>query len=251
VKIDDAVAIATKAVCKLKEHEVRRAKGRVDLDTTIMCYRGGEPAALLSLPVARDSMLQVAHIAAKGFGPDVMAITHDSLMVSGDPKTAVNDPRTGKPWEPNPGDRPGPMQTYVEEFGFDGTVVECLVTYVLNRAGDSAVVPQPYEVEGRSVKWLPFEHAGGEYSGDVPAALIKTMESSTLDQHVPPWAFGLVDHDPERARYHLDMATLAAIEKQVDLPVSVALFAEPGSPRAQMLRSKLARSQVIDPSRWN
>ena len=29
------------------------------------------------------------------------------------------------------------------------------------------------------------------------------------------------------------------------------LHAEPGTPRAQLFRSRLARSQVIDPSRWN
>jgi hypothetical protein len=252
MKLADAVAVATKTARAIKEDEVRRAKGRVDLDSTIVCYRGTEPVAIITLPPDRDDLLRVAHIAARGFSPDIMAVTHDSYIVSGDAEHVL-DPRTGKIWARNPGGGPGSMQTYVEEFGFDGTVLECLVTYVLNRAGDSQIAPEPYEVDGRSVVWKPMEKTptGSEYSGDVPAALKAAMAAATMDQMLPDWGNDLLAGDPERGRFELDMGTLFVIEQKIDSSVVVRLFAKPGSRRAQFFRTRLARSQVIDPSKWN
>lgn len=251
MKIADEAELATRMVRRIKEEMVRKHKGRVDLETTLTCYRGETPVALLTLPPARRSMLQVARIAAQGFGPDVLSVSNDSFMAAGTPDKA-KDPRTGEVWKNNPGDGPGAMQTYVEQFGFDGTITESLITNVLNRAGDCVTVVQPYEVVGRDVVWTELGiEPGMEFTGDVPNGLRQAMSLTTIDQKIPAWAYELVDGDLEKARWHMDMATVRLIELKVEVPVVVQLFAKKGSPRDQLFRTKLARSQVVDPARWN
>jgi hypothetical protein len=255
LKLDDAVDEAARMVRRIKEEMVRKHKGRVDLETTIICYRGDDPVALITLPPHRDAMLRIARIAAQGFGPDVMSVSHDTYLAQGRGEDAVKDPRTGEFWKAAVGDGPGAMQTYVEEHGFDGTVSEALITHVMNRAGDVQTIVRPYEVDGRTVTWTPLarDSKDMEFSGDVPDGLLAAMASMTVDQIVPAWAYDLVDGDLERARWHMDMATLQVMEEKMrgSLPVVVQLFAKPGTPRHQMFRTKVARSQIVDPSRWN
>ena len=255
MKIDDAVGTAIQTTQAVLEDMVRTHKGEWNFGSMMTCYRGEEPVAMLVLPPNRDTLLQTAHIAARGFGPDLLALTHDSFVASA-PLADAKDPRTGKLWASNPGDGPGPLQTYVDEFGYDGTVVDCLVTLVVNRAGDARVEPRPYAVEGREVKWLDIVPDDAFYRDDgVRAALKKMMGLPTLDQvmpgAMPPWAADLAASDPDRTRWSYDMVTVTLIESEIGAGVSVALFARKGSPRDQMLRSRFPRAQVIDPARWN
>jgi hypothetical protein len=255
VKIDDAADIATKATQAVLEDMVRTKRGEWNFGAMMMTYRGDDPVAMLVLPPNKEALLQTAMIAARGFGPDTLVLTHDSFVTVARWKDSL-DPRTGKHWAPNPGGGPGPLQTYVDEFGYDGTVVDCLVTHVVNRAGDVRVKPRPYEVDGRAVKWLDFIPDDTSHRDDgVRAALQAYMGMSTLDQalvgELPPWAAALAASDPERARWAYDMVTATVIEAEIGSGVSVALYARNGSPRHQMLRKRFPRSQVIDPSRWN
>jgi hypothetical protein len=252
VKIDDAAKAAADAVREIKEDTVRRHKGRFDLETTIMCYRGNDPVGIVNLPPHRDEMLKMCYLAAHGFSADVLTVTHDSYLVYGTPEEVLNDPRTGKHWKAAGPDEPGSMQTYVDEFGFDGLVKESLVTHVVNRAGDSKSVVQPYEVVGRVVTWLEWpDREGMQTGGGVPEALKVCMDARTFEHLIPVEAYGLVGNDMERARFHMDVVTVQLIEEKAEVPVTVALFAKRGSKRDQMLRSRLSRSQVRDPSRWN
>lgn len=255
MKIDDAVGIAARTARGVLEDMVRSHKGDWNFGTMMMCYRGDDPVAMLVLPPNRDTLLQTAHIAARGFGPDVLVLTHDSFVAS-TPWKDAKDPRTGKMWAPNPGDVPGPLQTYVDEFGYDGTVVDCLVTHVVNRAGDARIKPHPYAVDGRKVEWLDIVPDDAAYRDDgVRAALQQIMGMPTLDQampaQLPPWATALAASDPERTRWSYDMVTTTLIESEIGAEVAVCLFARKGSPRDQMLRKRFPRSQVLDPSRWN
>lgn len=254
--IDDAAKIAVDTTQGVLEDMVRTHKGELNFGSMMTCYRGEDPVAMLVLPPNRDAILHATMLAARGYGPDLLALTHDSFAISAPWKDAV-DPRTGKPWGRNPGNGPGPMQTYVDEFGYDGTVVDCLVTHVANRAEDHKVIPRPYAVEGRSVKWLTdLLPSTADYGDDgVQAALLEIMQLSTLDQVVlpqmPDWAQDLAATDPERARWTLDVIVTQFLETQLGPAVGVALFARKGSPRDQLLRERFPRSQVIDPSRWN
>lgn len=254
MKIDDAMAIATQMARGTLE-DMARQKGERNFGTVMVCYRGETPIAMLVSPPNRDTLLKAAHLAARGFAPDVLALTHDTYVSMAPWKEAL-DPRTGKRWAANPGDGPGPLQTYVEEFGYDGTVVDCLVTHVVTRAGGVEVEPHPYEVDDRIVKWLDFLPDKAMYSDDgVSAALRQMMAMPTLDDvmsraEVPEWAASMAASDPERARWAYDMVTTTVIESEIGAGVRVALYAEKGSPREQMLRRKFPRSQVVDPSRW-
>lgn len=257
MKIDDAADVASATAKAVLQDMVREARGPVDFRTTMVCYRGTAPVAMLVLPPNRDTLLQTAFLAARGFGPDVIALTHDTYMSSG-PPDEVKDPRTGQMWGIAPADGPGPMQTYVEEFGYDGTIVDALVTHVANRAGDAKVELQPYAVDGRWVRWLEIgqKERGALYRDDgVQHALLKMMGMTTLHQvmpnALPDWAAKKAASNPEIAQWSYDMATVTLIEEQVDTTVAVSLFAKPGTPRDQMFRTKFARSQVVDPSRWN
>lgn len=255
MKIDDAAGIAVDTAKAVLEDMVRATKGQPHFGTMINCYRGETPVAMLVCPPNRDTILQVAHIAIRGFGPDLVSLSHDTFIASA-PKEQARDPRTGRPWAQPSGDAPGPLQTYVDEFGYDGTVLDCLVTHVVNRAGDAKMDARPYEVDGKQVKW--WDVRPNEAHGDVEGlanALRRMMGMPTLAQvmpgQMPPWAFELANSDPERARWAYDMVTASLIENEVDSSVVVALFAKKGSPRDQMLRTKFPRSQVVDPSRWN
>lgn len=256
MKIADAVELATGTTKKVLEDMVRTHRGEWNFGAMITCYRGDEPVVMLVLPPNRTKVIQAAMVAGRGYGPDLLAMTHDSFVVSV-PWREAKDPRTGEPWGVNPDGGPGPMQTYVEEFGYDGTVLDALITHVVNRAGDAKVVPRPYAVDGREVKWLTdIVPDNSQYSDDgVQDALLYAMTEETLDQvlatDMPDWAAALMAKDPERARWVYDMITTTFIENELGSDVTVALFARKGSPRDQMLRSRFPRSQVLDPSRWN
>lgn len=256
MKIDDAVGIAARTAQDVLEDMVRSHKGDWNFGSMMMCYREDDPVAMLVLPPNRDTLLQTAMIAIRGFGPDMLTLTHDSFIAAAPWKDSL-DPRTGKHWAPNPGDAPGSLQTYVDEFGYDGTVVDCLVTHVMNRAGDARVEPRPYVVDGRKVMWRDdIVPDRATYSDDgVRANLCKFMAMPTLDQampaQMPPWVAALAASDPERTRWSYDMVTTALIEDEIGAEVAVCLYAKKGSPRDQMLRKRFPRSQVLDPSRWN
>ena len=255
MRIDEAAKIAVDTARAVLEDMVRTSKGAWNFGTMIVCYRGQDPVAMLVTPPNRATLLEVAHLAARGFGPDLMALSHDTYIAVA-PLAEAKDPRTGKPWGRPNGDEPGPLQTYVDEFGYDGTVSDCLVTHVVNRAGDATVQPHPYEVAGRQVKWLDFIPDRAVYSDEgVQAALRQMMGMTTLAQvlpgKMPAWAVELANSDPERTRWVYDMVTASVVGNEISGDIGVALFAERGSPRDQMFRKRFPRSQIIDPRRWN
>lgn len=258
MKIDDAMKIAKDTARAVLEDMVREARGPVNFGSMMVCYRGVDPVAMLVCPPNRDVILQTAFLAIRGFGPDLAAITHDTYIATGKAGDELIDPRTGKEWATPTPDAPGPMQTYVEEFGYDGTIADALVTHAVNRAGDARVVPEPYVVDGRWVRWLDMgqDHDEALYRDEgVRHALVRMMGMPTLAQVmpnvIPAWAQKMAAAKPEVARWSYDMAVVTAIEEAVDSPVAVSLFAEKGSPRDQLFKSRFPKSQVIDPRRWN
>lgn len=256
MKIEDAATIAVRTAHGVLEKMVRAHKGEWNFGAMINCYRGQEPVAMLVTPPNRDVLLQAAHIAARGFGPDLMTLSHDTYIASA-PWAEAKDPRTGKRWAANPGTSTGPLQSYVEEFGYDGTVVDCLVTHVVNRAGDAVVLPHPYEVDGSEVKWLDILPDKASYADDgVQHALRQIMGMTTLAQalsleQMPFWARTMAIAQPEMARSTYDMVTAQVIEHEISHEIGVSLFAKRGSRRDQLFRKKFPRSQVVDPARWN
>lgn len=259
MKIADAVELATKTTQDVLEDMVRTSKRGWNFGTMITCYRGEDPVAMLVTPPNRNKLLQAAILAVRGFAPDLLALTHDTFIAPprGEARVSV-DPRTGKLWDRNPGNGPGPMQTYVDERGYDGTVVDALVTHAVNRAGDAVVVPRAYAVEGKKVTWPVLEgvDAGSYLDDGVQEVLVQSMAAPTLDQVItgagdmPEWATELLISNPERARWTYDMVTTTFIEAELT-DIGVALFARKGTPRDQMLKSRFPKSQIKDPGRWN
>lgn len=271
MKIGDALDKATASVRTVKERHVRQVKGKpghTDIQTVIESYRGDDLVATVFLPPDRDAMLEAAWIAARGFSADVIAVTMETYQgtatTTGDDREAWDrgeipqmlNPLTGKPLEQ--GDL---TDLALNHDGIArGWVTEALVTQVLNRAGDSKFVTQPYRIVGREVEWTPLpdtlredmDSEGFDYRGIVPESLADAMRADTIDQVVAKETLlsmgTLSGLGEERARAHADVAAVRVIsERLARKHVMVLLAAKPGSVREQVLRDRFPRSQVIRP----
>jgi hypothetical protein len=211
----------------LKEGRVARATSRdqADMSPLVEGYRGSEPVVvLIPFKVDRDEMLRAAHLAAVGFGCDVIAVTSDSYAAvgKGEVKDDLRNPVTGRPFEP------GDMQRLVEEHDAlaKGWITEGLMTMAVNRAGDVLAGQQNYRlVERRSalgivtfaLEWdLPARQEadkGGALEGLIVDSLQASMNAPTIEQvfaqhRLLAADFGLT---PEQARTHADCATVKAL----------------------------------------
>lgn len=256
MKIEDAAMLSTRTTRAVLEDMAREGKGApVRFPSLMLAYRGLNPVAMIVLPPNRETIMSTVRVVAGGFAPDVIALTHDTYAAIGSAGKALIDPRTGKRWGRNPGHGPGPMQTYVEEFGYDGTIADCLVTQVANRAGDVRTEAHPYAIDGRWVRWLePLDPATSDtmFTDDGVSDILRyVMGLPDIYQTMPNELRALSAIDPERAYAEMDVTTATVLHDGMPAQVQVRLFAKPGSPRHQRLRQKFARSQIVDPSRWN
>lgn len=253
MRIREAVDATAATARRVKADHVRQVKGkrgRTDISTCIQAWRGDQIAAIIWSPPDRDRMLGLAHIAAIGFGADVLAVTMETYQ-------ALGDGQGGKPINPTTGEQwgPGEMQQAAEEHDAvaRGWITEALMTQVLNRAGDTSMVCQPYRITGRVVEWDDFPLPGEgdpRAEGIVPDALARAMSAESIDV-IAHRMFGhaaTAGLSPERARAHQDVAVVKVIGEQYpDGDVLVLLTAEPGTVRQQVLRDRLPSSNVVRP----
>jgi len=225
IELADRVAVDVRAS---KESWLRDQSGP-DADTNIRNvvhgYRGERPVVvLMPLQTDRDETLRAAWLATKFFGCDAIAFTTESWRPA---RQYVNrDPYTGKPWA----GRPRSMQRAVVEWYAleEGVILDCLMTQVVNRAGDIALVTQDYRVNRRltvfgtaeyTVEWLGEEHAstlGAKFTagGIVTDALIDYMNQPTGLQDMAR-VFGIsgadFDLDDVETMAHSDCGAVRAI----------------------------------------
>jgi hypothetical protein len=243
MKIEDHLHAAVKHAEHVKREHVRSVKGkpgRTDILTITESWRGTEPVCAVFTPPDRDRMLAVARVSAAGFGADTLAVTMETYeSVSA---TMLN-PDTGQRWGP------GEMATYYEKHGRDnGAVSEALFVCCYNRAGDEVVQSLPYRIVGRVVEWAERKDFDtGVGSGIVPDTLRAIMADKTVHQQLGG-AFS--ELSPEQMLAHGDAGTIQALMAS-GYDLGMAVFAEPGSVRAQVLRESLDRSQIVDPRNWN
>lgn len=265
MRIADILERATAAVRTTKENHVRQVKGRpghTDIQTFIEFFRGDQMVALVTMPPDRDAMLTAALIGASGFGADSLAVSmetwgHTAKLQSPAPTNPddieaaaarVLHPLTGEPIKQ--GDL---ADLALNHDGIaKGWVVEGILTQVLNRAGDTATVLQPYRITGRTVEWLPrdFDTDGTAVAGRVADALAHAMRADTIEQDMARHGvtFASLGLEAERGRAHADVATVTALRERFGEHALILLAADPGTVRDQVLRERLPRSQIIRPT---
>lgn len=154
-----------------------------DLPTFIEGYRGNDGVILVSLPLGRDQMLDVARLVAQGMGVDLLATTTETFIAS----SSIN-PLTGEAWGP---DELGEVFTK-HDGGARGWVSEALVTVVVNRAGDIGMAHQRFRLDGTEITWgerdSDVNHSTDKrrWGGIVPTGLVAVMNASTLAEAMPP-----------------------------------------------------------------
>lgn len=239
VNITAATTLATTAAKAVKQTCV--AQGET-MACFILAWRGHDPIGLVAVTGRRREYLAAAELFIDSLGADLLAMTADSRMV----RTPTN-PDTGQTL------RPGEISAYARAHSDkEGEVfTEVLATIVVNRAGDQGhamnayrVTPSPFRAGHHHLTWLDWAPDEAAPSGAIPDALAAAMGRPSLDVRYVH-AGGDLD-EIEQWRDEADIATLAAMHQRLGSAARMMLFAEPGTPRDQLLRSRLNPEQI----RW-
>lgn len=171
----------------------RQPDADTNMRSSIHGYRGENPVVMLMpFQVDRDKALYAAWMAASFFACDTLAITTESWRPADG--YVDRDPYTGKTWS----GREHSMQQAVEQWYAreEGIILDCLMTQVVNRAGDIAMVNQDYRISRRvsvfgiadfTVEWLgeskldTFD-ARAKTAGIIPDALRRFMNEPSMVQ---------------------------------------------------------------------
>ncbi len=89
VRIAEARDRTALFVRSVKERTVRRGE---ELNSFVSCWRGSEPVALIEVSGGRDALVPVLHLAAVGFGADLLGLSNDTVMA-----TEPTHPKRGFP----------------------------------------------------------------------------------------------------------------------------------------------------------
>lgn len=181
-----------------------------------------------------------------GFGADLVALSTDTWMT-----TTLTHPETGKPREPSE------INIYAQAHPEKASDLfkEMLLTMVMNRAGDSAHVVQAYRTypsplqKGRTlIEWLDWQppmDGDVQMDGYIPDALRSVMEEPTVDVIVAREGYPV--GEVNQWRDHADLATVRSAQQKIGDDVRIMLFAEPGSDRQKLFRTRLGPGQIIEP----
>lgn len=265
MKIEDALEHAMKRARELKEDRVKAdtegTLGSADIHGIIEGYRGNSPVVvMMPMRIDRDAALHAVRIAATGFGCDVIAMTTESWHptedynlynpITGERKTIEQARKGGGVWGP------GAMQDAAENHGAleKGWMRACLMTMVVNRAGDIASGTVDYQVAHRTtvlginsstIEWvgepliLSTMKEGAQNSGVIPEAMVEFMNEEPADVLIQkagltPGLFGLT---PQQAQAHTDCAMVKYVLARSGFEGAVMLAADNEERREIIKRS--------------
>lgn len=232
-------------VREIKEDKVRSTHDPDPLGTNVFNvvhgWRGDELiVAIHPLGLALDTALTAAHVAAGGFCCDVLALTSETYV--GGTKLS---PLTGEPWAPDE------MQQAVEDRGAleDGSVVEALMTSVVNRAGDVSGITERYRIDRHvnglgivsyDIEWLAKQEMRPR-EGPTVYALVQFMNEAPADARMARKGLIPADFDltVSQARTHMDCAMVQALVAS-GFEGSVMLLSDPDdTERAEIIQKTL------------
>lgn len=250
-EIRDKVAAEVRGSKEAWLAKLHKADDMTDVRNVVHGFRGDRPVVLLMpLRTDRDDTLQAAWVAATAFGCDTIAFTSESWHPTKE-HVEIN-PYTGRGWN-----EPLSMQTAADEHNAlaEGVLIECLMTTVVNRAGDLTMITQDYKITRTtnalgitrfSVEWPETENGeldtltdGVKATGVIPESLVEYMNRPTMHQEMAKAgltaaSFSLTE---EQALAHQDCATVKYLVQTGSWTGAILLLAD--TP---------ARAEVIDRS---
>lgn len=256
MKIADLADRIAEQVRENKQHHLgtlHAPDDRTDVRNTVHGFRGEDPVVML-MPwqTDRNKTLSAARVAAVAFGCDTLAFTSESWHPA--PGHMDANPFTGKPW----GEPGSHMQDAADQHDAlaKGVIIECLMTTVVNRAGDMVMVVQDYEIlrhrnalgiTSYAIEWhepqvMDSRMAGARLEGIIPEALVGYMNEPTLQHSMAKTGltgedFGLTEVETQA---HTDCATVKFILHRVGFEGAVLLMSDNDK-----------RTEVIDRSLGN
>jgi hypothetical protein len=233
----------------LKEDKVRSThhpdRRHTNIHNVAHGWRGEQLiVAIHPAGLSTDTALGAAHAAAAWFSCDSLALTAETY-VAGTPYS----PLTGKRWTP------GELQHVVEEHGGleTGAVVEALMTFVVNRAGDATGITERYRIDRRvnglgiatySIEWLAAEVMHRQ-EGPTVNALVQFMEDESIDailgremarEGISPADFGL---NADEAQTHADCVAIKRLSRDGFDGAVMLLVPDGDTRRAEIIKELL------------
>lgn len=240
MKLQEALDHALTTAKRLKEREVKKARGRDNhmLMPTLILYRGDRQVAIIGLPMNRDKFLRALEIFGSGLEPDVMVFVNEAWYthVPITPGGSLKD------------DYPtGTLQRLVDEENAleTGRVSDCIQLAAANRAGDVKLTSQLMRViSHRLVEWGELIDANfGEPGGAIPDVMRHAMSLSfsSRARTTFPILDMLREHmSPEEKTAQQDAIVIKFAYEQLGRMVVMLDLGAPGSERATYLRKSLA-----------
>jgi hypothetical protein len=244
VSLTEKADAIDKVMRKTKEDWVATGPEITDLAIYLHFYRSDDMVAMVQTQLDRDTALQAGRLGAMGFAADAMSITFESYH-----SNLQYSPLTGEEW------RHQEMQFVYEthpEAIEKGWVTECLTTTVHERGGGFVLLSASYQIKDGKVEWgevAAHRQDDGAGEGTMFDYLRDAINAPSMDEVIAEQAktnpiadlMNNLVSDPEARRFHIDLATLRALEEK-KLTTAVILYAEPGSNRAQWLQERLGSS---------
>lgn len=226
-----------------------------ELAPVLLAIRGREQIAQIHpCDGGAEYLLHCAALAIRGFCPDVLACAFEAWA-----SPLPINPRTGQPWAG------GELAEAAEAGGVaKGWVADALTIGVFNRAGDQLSVSLGYRLdEQRRLHWRAPEHLGGPDQsavaagelGVMHAVITRLMQEEDALQTLAAHQLGTArtwGMDQETMMAHIDIATAKTFIGQIPLAEAapravVALRADPGSRREELIRAAFPSGVRIDP----
>lgn len=216
--------------------------GPKDLSPCVVVNRGEEPIAMITVSIGnRDVIVENVGVAAGGFDADEIGLVTESYRPGVDPATGQqydHNPLTGREWGFAEEDSMQYLAQQQDGLG-RGLVIETLSVLVVNRAGDVAFTTCPFRYVGdKHLSWLEDKDVdasdwevfsnmdGGTVTGGyLVERMLAIMQSPSGSTLVPEIELTREEKDVATAQYLTVMKRSA-----------VALYAEIGTPRGNMLR---------------
>lgn len=174
----------------------------------IIAVRAGRVIVTCTLEIqSTDLALVVFDIIAKGFEPEMIAITFDAYT-----SRLLHDPETGRPWQPG-------QLAALSGFGVAmGWSTETLIIHAINRAGDVSSLHANYRRHGHRIDWTGDEI--GDSSGPTVRELIDSMLEPSISHLV---ASGHAKPKGRRAPSRAELDEALADSMRMRLPVMLDL----------------------------
>jgi hypothetical protein len=254
MNVAEVLQAATISAKKAKVISARQKQ--IVLPTSVVCFRGGVPVAMVQRDVTAGSaeVVTMTTLAANGFGADLIVVTVETWFAVGELAGRGTNPVTGNRYQR------GDMQDLVENHhGRErGWVLDAIVITVADRDGHQETELIPFKPRGRQVEWIEVEELNcldaHPDSTELDGFMKDQLHSIMMQETKFTEAFPLdPDDNPEMAQAAAD----CMIAKSLTMPPAslkgllpeceVALVCEEGSLRERTIKEFEHHLRIMHP----